>query len=722
MVDIVQNQWNEADASNTNASPNGLQGGYAPNAIAPTIRQIMGATKRAYVQNNAIYTSTGSAGNYVLTYAVAPSGLSKGIFYSFWPNHTNTGAATLNINALGAKSIIRNDGAALTASQITTGNVVTVVYDGTNFRLQSPTTNPTFTGQVDVGSLVSAGSITGTAGNLSSLGVTGDITLAGTLKVSPTNGINFANDDTITYDDSINTWFFEADKTGGSLTSRISTNKLLLTAPTDAIRLDTPVGDTTSNPYLGFYKGGTLQGYVQHQVGTSITNGIRLVNSLSGDNIVLNNSGDANALRFWDSSAAATYTIMHTGNGGAGTGFDADKVDGYEAANLYRHNASFATGGNLQISNGAPEIKLIDTTSGEYSARLRVNANNVYFDSSTDDVTFGEVFRFELDTKNGYVAGSKIVTLANDGAGSTVDADLLDGQHGAFYQSASNLNAGTIPSARVAGSYTGITGVGALAAGSISSTFGNINIGTATFTGNGSGLTTLNAANLSSGTLPNARLVGDYSFANLTLSGGLSVNPTAGINFANNDYLWFNDSTNTWQFDADGGSNNGNISAGGISAENMDAYALQVSSSIKRGGVEVAMSNVSMTAGNGLSGGGTLAANRTFTLGTPSDITNSTTNSVTSTSHTHALGFTAAEVYTGSTAAATSFGVGHVVMVHRDGAIPATNGTMGIANRTDNNYNYINSTHSLAGGVFSGTWRSRGIIGTSDYVLMQRTA
>src|SRR5690606_22108741 len=45
----------------------------------------------------------------------------------------------------------------------------------------------------------------------------------------------------------------------------------------------------------------------------------------------------------------------------------------------------------------------------------------------------------------------------------------------------------------------------------------------------------------------------------------------------------------------------------------------------------------SIIAGNGLSGGGTLAANRTITLGTPSAIGLSTTNSVTSTSHTHAL-------------------------------------------------------------------------------------
>lgn len=44
-----------------------------------------------------------------------------------------------------------------------------------------------------------------------------------------------------------------------------------------------------------------------------------------------------------------------------------------------------------------------------------------------------------------------------------------------------------------------------------------------------------------------------------------------------------------------------------------------------------------LTAGNGLTGGGDLSANRTFTLGTPSTLTPGTTNAVTTTSHTHAV-------------------------------------------------------------------------------------
>lgn len=45
-----------------------------------------------------------------------------------------------------------------------------------------------------------------------------------------------------------------------------------------------------------------------------------------------------------------------------------------------------------------------------------------------------------------------------------LNADLLDGQHGSYYNDAANLT-GTVASARLSGSYTGITGVGTLTAG-----------------------------------------------------------------------------------------------------------------------------------------------------------------------------------------------------------------------------------------------------------------
>jgi len=53
--------------------------------------------------------------------------------------------------------------------------------------------------------------------------------------------------------------------------------------------------------------------------------------------------------------------------------------------------------------------------------------------------------------------------------------------------------------------------------------------------------------------------------------------------------------------------------------------------------VQKANAGLTLTAGNGLTGGGTLAANRTFTLGTPGTLTANTTNTVQAASHTHLL-------------------------------------------------------------------------------------
>src|SRR5690606_10208339 len=63
----------------------------------------------------------------------------------------------------------------------------------------------------------------------------------------------------------------------------------------------------------------------------------------------------------------------------------------------------------------------------------------------------------------------------------------------------------------------------------------------------------------------------------------------------------------------------------------------------------------SLTAGNGLTGGGDLSANRTFTLGTPGSTTLSSTNAVTASSHTHAFapGGTTAQYLRGDGSLAT---------------------------------------------------------------------
>lgn len=133
------------------------------------------------------------------------------------------------------------------------------------------------------------------------------------------------------------------------------------------------------------------------------------------------------------------------------------------------------------------------------------------------------------------------------------------------------------------------------------------------------------------------------------------------------------------------------------------AYTLWHTGNLQLSDLGGAPSSVSITAGNGLTGGGTIAASRTIALGTPGSITNSTTNSVTTTSHTHALGFTAAEVYTGTGAADTSYPLGHVIFVALGGSRPDLNSTTTVRLSGTNGYSIEGTGTALAG-----TWRHRG--------------
>lgn len=66
---------------------------------------------------------------------------------------------------------------------------------------------------------------------------------------------------------------------------------------------------------------------------------------------------------------------------------------------------------------------------------------------------------FSIEAGNLTIGGNQVWHAGNDGAGSGLDADLLDGQHGSYYQNADNLNAGTVPVARLSGTYNiSITG------------------------------------------------------------------------------------------------------------------------------------------------------------------------------------------------------------------------------------------------------------------------
>lgn len=80
---------------------------------------------------------SGSTDAYAVTMTPTPAAYTAGMLVSFQANTANTGPATLNVNSLGAKAIKKNTGMDLDTGDIAADQIVTVIYDGTNFQVQS---------------------------------------------------------------------------------------------------------------------------------------------------------------------------------------------------------------------------------------------------------------------------------------------------------------------------------------------------------------------------------------------------------------------------------------------------------------------------------------------------------------------------------------------------------------------------------------------------------
>lgn len=98
---------------------------------------------QAEVQNGQfLYAAdAGSTDAYAVTLSPAPTAYTTGMVVNFKANTANTGAATLNVNSLGAITILKNHDTALADNDIEVGQLVTVIYDGTNFQMQSQIAN-----------------------------------------------------------------------------------------------------------------------------------------------------------------------------------------------------------------------------------------------------------------------------------------------------------------------------------------------------------------------------------------------------------------------------------------------------------------------------------------------------------------------------------------------------------------------------------------------------
>lgn len=107
-------------------------------APASAATPIAVGTNDPRVNGNNYGVSAAGTDAYAITLSVSPGAYAAGQVFSFKADVANTGAATLNVNGLGAKTIKKNGSSDLEDNDITVGEIVTVVYDGTDMQMVSP--------------------------------------------------------------------------------------------------------------------------------------------------------------------------------------------------------------------------------------------------------------------------------------------------------------------------------------------------------------------------------------------------------------------------------------------------------------------------------------------------------------------------------------------------------------------------------------------------------
>lgn len=85
-----------------------------------------------YVRLPGYGTDTGSAANtYVITLSPAPTSYVDGMGIAVKIAHTSTGASTINVNSLGAKTILNPDGTAIGSGDLVAGSIYSLKYNTT---------------------------------------------------------------------------------------------------------------------------------------------------------------------------------------------------------------------------------------------------------------------------------------------------------------------------------------------------------------------------------------------------------------------------------------------------------------------------------------------------------------------------------------------------------------------------------------------------------------
>lgn len=100
-------------------------------------------TQKDFQKGIELYAAdVGSTDAYAITLSPAIAAYATGMTFRFKANTLNTGAATLNVNGLGAITMKKAFNADLATGDILAGQFIEVIYDGTNFQMLSQISSP----------------------------------------------------------------------------------------------------------------------------------------------------------------------------------------------------------------------------------------------------------------------------------------------------------------------------------------------------------------------------------------------------------------------------------------------------------------------------------------------------------------------------------------------------------------------------------------------------
>ena len=147
-----------------------------------------------------------------------------------------------------------------------------------------------------------------------------------------------------------------------------------------------------------------------------------------------------------ESAWAGWQTLWTSGNDGSGSGLDADTLDGIQGASFLRSDASDSIAAGTTYTFGTSNAEGFRFTNSSYSkslyiggwsgslnssgiSRIRNSNDNLHIDCGSA----GNLYFNHYATGNIYYRGSTLWGAVNDGSGSGLDADTVDGIQGASF-------------------------------------------------------------------------------------------------------------------------------------------------------------------------------------------------------------------------------------------------------------------------------------------------